>query len=244
MFLLWILRHSGFTSLMRWYWHGRFHIHDLYFKAFTPRTLLCKSNLPLNNVEYLELPPSLKHWIVCAAELTTFPNITSSHFPNMSVVNIMENQTRVIPRDAWQLLSSNLNTLEVQYNTISTMLKLSRKPNLREIDISNNIYQLFLIWWILLTLVADYIECFGNEREHIFLVRWRNVCAATGIGRFQIASCKFFKKIMDVGEVSFPFYLCTWINEQIHVYESNESDHNSKSSSPSSSLSLSPSLVS
>ena len=54
-----------------------------YFRAFTSLRAIGLAHLPLKNVANLELPPSSTTIIVVSAELTAFPNLTSSNFPNL-----------------------------------------------------------------------------------------------------------------------------------------------------------------
>ena len=109
-----------------------------YFRAFTSLQLITLRNLPLNSMAKLELPPSLEKVVVAAANLTTFPNLTSSNFPHLTYLGMEMNPINVIPENVWERLSDKLEVLTMFNTGLSVMVDLTLKPNLQEIDISDN----------------------------------------------------------------------------------------------------------
>ena len=109
-----------------------------YFRAFTSLRSIGLAHLPLKNMANLELPPSTKKITVVSAELTTFPNLTSSSFPKLIFLNITENPINIIPDDIWQNVTDSLQILDISQTGLSAMVDLTLRPNLQEIHMSNN----------------------------------------------------------------------------------------------------------
>ena len=109
-----------------------------YFRAFASLRLIALARLPLRNMANLELPPSTEKIRVVSADLTAFPNLTSSNFPKLTYLNITANLINIIPDDVWQNVTDSLQILDVSQTGLSVMVDLTLRPNLQEIHMSNN----------------------------------------------------------------------------------------------------------
>ena len=109
-----------------------------YFRAFASLRAIGLARLPLKNMANLELPPSTESIRIVFADLTAFPNLTSSNFPKFIYHNITANPINIIPDDVWQHVTDSLQTLDASQTELSVMVDLTLRPNLQEIYISNN----------------------------------------------------------------------------------------------------------
>ena len=73
-----------------------------YFRAFASLRAVGLARLPLKNMANLELPPSTESIRIVFADLTAFPNLTSSDFPKITYLNITTNPINIIPDGVWQ----------------------------------------------------------------------------------------------------------------------------------------------
>ena len=110
-----------------------------YFEAFTSLNYLSLASLPLKHADIIKLPPSLTTWSMTNAELTAFPNLTSSLYPLLRQISISGNsQIKHIPDDVWRHISDNLEAFYASGTGLSTAVDFMLKPNLKSISIGHN----------------------------------------------------------------------------------------------------------
>ena len=110
-----------------------------YFEAFTSLNYLGLASLPLKHADIIKLPPSLTTWVMTNAELTAFPNLTSSLYPLLHQIGISGNsQIKHIPDDVWRHISDNLQAFYASGTGLSTAVDFTLKPNLKSISITHN----------------------------------------------------------------------------------------------------------
>ena len=110
-----------------------------YFEAFTSLRYIGLSNLPLkDSIANLKLPASLEVWHVVSAEISSFPNLTSSVFPKLKHIIMHRNGINVVEETIWARVSDTLQSFVAYSNQFAMVANLALKPNLQRIDISDN----------------------------------------------------------------------------------------------------------
>ena len=109
-----------------------------YFQAFTRMKYIGINSAPLKTMDNLKLPPSVNVLFIANAGLTSFPNLSASHFPVLYIIDIHGNPLDVITTDDWAAVSDTVQSFNSKNCALTTIPDLSVRRRLSFIDLSNN----------------------------------------------------------------------------------------------------------